>query len=250
MYFLLGILTFFAVSVLLLRRKMFVAIKQGYFAMATVHVVLGGIDFLGKIGGVPDILAPLRSAHYAMVTGVDIVGIWRIAGAYSEASGFGGATVALLAFTFTYWKLTRHRHALGLAIALLVLLLLSELPNIWVKRAAEAKDLRKVRIGLVIMSLIPLAAFVTRGFEYDHLNVGWDRNAYGSITWALLLMHTVHLVTDWVDTLVLAALMHTDHGIKDRRFVDTSENALYWHFIVGSWVLVYAVIYWVPRLSQ
>ena len=99
------------------------------------------------------------------------------------------------------------------------------------------------------MSLAALPIFVARGFEFDHLNVGWDRNAYGSIVWALLLLHTVHLLTDWVDTLVLTALMHTDHGKKGRRFVDTSENALYWHFIVGSWLLVYLVIYWVPRVS-
>ena len=130
----------------------------------------------------------------------------------------------------------------------LILLLLSELPNIWVKRAAEAEDLPKVRRGLIIMSAIVLPIFVTRGFEFVHLNVGWDRSAYGSITWALLLMHTIHLITDWVDTLVLAALMHTRHGAKGRRFVDTSENALYWHFIVLSWLLVYGVIYWVPRL--
>lgn len=131
----------------------------------------------------------------------------------------------------------------------LVLLLLSEVPNIWVKRAAEAMDLRRVRIGLVAMSLIPLAIFVSRGLEYDHLNIGWDRNAYGSISWALLLMHTVHLVTDWVDTLVLAALMHTKHAEEERRFVDTSENALYWHFIVLSWVAVYLILYWVPRMT-
>ena len=129
------------------------------------------------------------------------------------------------------------------------LLLLSEIPNVWVKRAAEAKDLATVRTGLIVMSLIVLPIFVTRGFEFDHLNVGWDRSAYGSIVWALLLMHTVHLITDWVDTLVLAALMHTHHGLKGRRFVDTSENALYWHFIVASWLLVYAVIYWAPRMS-
>lgn len=131
----------------------------------------------------------------------------------------------------------------------LVLLLLSEIPNVWVKRAAEAENLPAVRIGLAIMSLVVLPIFVTRAIEFDHLNVGWDRSAYGSIVWALLFLHTMHLATDWVDTLVLTALMHTRHGEKGRRFVDTSENALYWHFIVLSWVLVYAMIYWVPRMS-
>jgi heme/copper-type cytochrome/quinol oxidase subunit 3 len=131
----------------------------------------------------------------------------------------------------------------------LVLLLLSEIPNVWVKRAAEAEDLGRVRTGLVIMTLIVLPMFVTRGLEFDHLNIGWDRNAYASITWALLLLHTIHLITDWVDTSVLAALMHTHHGEQGRRFVDAAENALYWHFITASGVLVYAMIYWVPRLT-
>jgi cytochrome c oxidase subunit 3 len=128
------------------------------------------------------------------------------------------------------------------------LLLLSEIPNVWLKRVAEAEDLPKVRIGLVIMSLIVLPIFATRAFEFVHLNVAWDRSAYASITWALLTLHTFHLITDWVDTLVLTALMHTKHGAKGRRFVDTSENALYWHFVAISWVLVYAVAYWAPRL--
>ena len=130
----------------------------------------------------------------------------------------------------------------------LALLLVSELPNQWVKRAAEAKDLSRVRQGLVVTSAIVLPILATRGLEFGHLGISWDRNAYASITWALLFMHTVHLLTDWVDTLVLAALMHTRHAHKGRRFVDTSENALYWHFIVASGLIVYAVIYWVPRL--
>lgn len=111
--------------------------------------------------------------------------------------------------------------------ATLLLMLLSEIPNIWFKRAAEAEDLRKVRIGLVAMSVVVLPIFVTRALEFDHLNIGWDRNAYGSITWALLVLHSFHLITDWVETLVLTVLMHTEHANKGRRFVDTSEDSLY-----------------------
>ena len=42
-------------------------------------------------------------------------------------------------------------------------------------------------------------------FEFNTLNVLWYDNAYGSIIWALLVLHTTHIVTDWVDTVVLAA---------------------------------------------
>jgi heme/copper-type cytochrome/quinol oxidase subunit 3 len=131
----------------------------------------------------------------------------------------------------------------------LAVMLLSDIPNVWVKKAAEEERLRDTRIGLVIMSIVVIPLLVLRGFEFANLNIGWDRNAYGSILWALLLLHTTHLLTDWVDTLVLAALMFTEHDGEGRRFVDTSENGLYWHFVVLSWIPLYVVIYWVPRMT-
>jgi len=200
------------------------------------------VRFTGDASRLPDYGFGARST-----TWWGVMGFMAIEGA---AFALGFAAYFFLMAQEKQWPASAIPPDLLWGTATLILLLLSEIPNIWIKRAAEAEDLRKVRFGLIVMSLIVLPVFVTRGLEYDHLNIGWDRNAYGSITWALLLMHTVHLVTDWVDTLVLAALMHTHHGQKGRRFVDTSENALYWHFIVGSWVLVYAMIYWVPRLSQ
>jgi cytochrome c oxidase subunit 3 len=90
---------------------------------------------------------------------------------------------------------------------------------------------------------------IIRGFEFNSLNVLWYDNAYGSIVWALLLLHTTHILTDWGDTLVLALLMHTRHGIAGRRFTDVSENSLYWRFVWIAWLPIYFLIYWLPRLS-
>jgi heme/copper-type cytochrome/quinol oxidase subunit 3 len=42
--------------------------------------------------------------------------------------------------------------------------------------------------------------------------------------------------------------MFTRH-VRERRFVDVSEYAFYWYFVVLVWLPVYAVIYWVPRLG-
>jgi len=33
-----------------------------------------------------------------------------------------------------------------------------------------------------------------------------------------------------------------------RRFVDLSENAEYWDFVVLAWIPLYVVIYWLPRM--
>jgi cytochrome c oxidase subunit I+III len=126
------------------------------------------------------------------------------------------------------------------------ILLASLWPNHWTKQAAERLDLRRVRIGLVVCLAFAVAFLVVRVFEFRNLNVGWDPNAYGSIVWMLLALHTLHQLTDFYDTAVLAALMHTG-PLEGQRFVDVSENALYWYFVVVSWLPIYAVIYWGPR---
>jgi heme/copper-type cytochrome/quinol oxidase subunit 3 len=65
--------------------------------------------------------------------------------------------------------------------------------------------------------------------------------------WLLLGLHTTHIVTDVADTLVLTVLMFTKHG-EGRRFSDVEDNAFYWNFVVLSWLPIYALLYWGPRL--
>ena len=46
------------------------------------------------------------------------------------------------------------------------------------------------------------AARLTR-IRVHHAHVRWDDNAYGSILWLILGLHTTHLITDFADTVVL-----------------------------------------------
>jgi cytochrome c oxidase subunit 3 len=128
-----------------------------------------------------------------------------------------------------------------------VVLLASIWPNHWTNRVAHAQALRKVQIGLLIMSAVGLLTLAIRTFEFAHLNVGWDQNAYGSIVWVILGLHATHLITDVGDTLVLTVLMFTRHA-RPRRFSDVTDNAFYWDFVVLSWLPLYFLINWVPRL--
>lgn len=128
-----------------------------------------------------------------------------------------------------------------------IIILLSEIPNAIAKKAAEAEDIGGVRAVLPLICAIGAVLMIIRIFEFRALNVGWAQNSYGSIIWALLVMHTTHVLTDWIDTLVLTALMFTPHGNTGRRFVDVSENSLYWRFVWLSWLPIYLLLYWVPR---
>jgi cytochrome c oxidase subunit III len=127
------------------------------------------------------------------------------------------------------------------------ILVVSAWPNMRARKAAEHFDLRRVRLWMVVALAFALAFNIVRFLEFSQLQVRWDTNAYGSVTWFLLGLHTVHVLTDFLDSTVLAAVMFCGR-LDENRFVDVSENAMYWNFVVVSWLPIYAVIYLAPRI--
>ena len=128
----------------------------------------------------------------------------------------------------------------------LMVVVVSCLPAFLAKRAAERFDLGRVRLWLAVLTLFGVASVVLRAYEFPALNCRWDDNAYASITWVLLGLHSTHVVTDVADSAVLLALMITG-PIEEKRFVDVSENSLYWYFIVIWWLPIYLTVYFAPR---
>jgi heme/copper-type cytochrome/quinol oxidase subunit 3 len=129
-----------------------------------------------------------------------------------------------------------------------IVIILSEIPNTMIKKAARAGDIPAIRRLILVMTAVGAILLVIRGFEFNSLNCRWTDDAYGSIIWALLLLHTTHLITDWGDTVVLGALIYTPVAYEGRRQVDVDENSLYWRYVWLLWLPIYLMIYWVPRL--
>jgi heme/copper-type cytochrome/quinol oxidase subunit 3 len=127
------------------------------------------------------------------------------------------------------------------------ILLVSAVPNVLAKRAAERFDLSGVRLWMTIALVFAVAFNGIRFVEFSTLHVRWDANAYGSATWALLAFHTTHVLTDFLDSTVLTLVMFVGR-LDEQRFVDVSENAMYWNFVVLSWLPIYAFIYLAPRI--
>jgi cytochrome c oxidase subunit III len=136
---------------------------------------------------------------------------------------------------------------LHFALLFTALLLISIIPNHQLKAAAEAQDLRRCRRGLVILLVIGVGLIAIRAFEYTTLNTRWDSNAYGSIVWTLLSLHTLHLATDVIDSAVLTVLV-LKRRPGPRRFTDVAEDADYWYFVLAAWLPLFLVLYFVPRL--
>lgn len=164
-----------------------------------------------------------------------------------------GTVFALTIVTYFYLRSQSDEWPPGLAPPKLLwgtlntlILLASAIPNQWAKKAALRHDLAGVRRALVVCLAFAVAFIVVRVLEFGALDCKWDSNAYGSVVWMLLGLHTTHLVTDFADTAVLAVLMFTG-PLEGKRFVDVSENAVYWDFVVLAWLPIYGVLYWAPR---
>jgi heme/copper-type cytochrome/quinol oxidase subunit 3 len=146
------------------------------------------------------------------------------------------------------WPMTAQPPQLLWGTLNLVILLASTVPNQLAKKAAERYDVACVRLWLGVGVVFGVVLLAVRVLEFAALNVRWDSNAYGSVVWVLLGLHTAHLATDWADSVVLELLFFKG-PLGGRRFVDVSENSLYWYFVVAAWIPIYFVIYWGARVA-
>jgi heme/copper-type cytochrome/quinol oxidase subunit 3 len=146
----------------------------------------------------------------------------------------------------TAWPMTRFPPELIWGNVNTAIMLISMVPNHFAKQAAERLDLQKVRLWMVVCLLISFLFLGVRVLEFGALNTRWDSDAYGSAVWMLMGLHTTHLVTGAYDSAVLTVLTFTG-PMEGKRYVDVSENAAYWYFVVLSWIPIYLVVYWGAR---
>ena len=132
--------------------------------------------------------------------------------------------------------------------AITILLVVSCSPMIVTDLSARWGYRRLSQVGLVICVICGLAAIVLRSFEFSAVYFRWDSNAYGSIVWFMLGMHMLHLLVLTTESVLLMIWIFTrEYDMKHR--VDIVTLAVYWYWVTGIWVLLYAIIYFTPRMK-
>lgn len=184
-------------------------------------------------------------------TGYGLHGLWGWAGAgfmVIEGAGFAlaCATYIYLMNSAPHWPLDDRPPDLLWGTAQTVLLLASLAPNLILSKASRRRDLAATRRWSVILGVMNALCLVIRAFEFPHLNTHWDVDAYGSVVFALMLLHTTHLVTDFIDTGFLTLFLFT-HDVDTSRFSDVDDDCAYWLFVVVNWLPIYVLIYLAPR---
>lgn len=126
------------------------------------------------------------------------------------------------------------------------LLLVSLIPTALADRAAYRIDLVRLRQWLLVMLAFEVASVVVRWQEFLSLNVRWDSNAYGSVAWTIVGLHTTLLLADLFETAVMAVILYSSRRV-DRHFSDATDVTFYWYFLVATSIAMYVVVYLSPR---
>lgn len=166
-----------------------------------------------------------------------------------------GASLALCAGTYLY--LAKNYEAWpppGLPAPDLLIPTLSALallagvvPAYLVDRAAKRKDVAGVVKLLLVMAAGEVIMLGLRAFEFGAVNVWWDTNAYGSVIWFTLGLHTALLAVDLVETVVFALIFILGR-VEEKHFADAADVAIYFNFLALAWLPLYLLIYVSPRV--
>src|SRR5690606_33084714 len=144
------------------------------------------------------------------------------------------------------WPLDGPPPDLTWGTALTVLLLASLWPAWRLSHAARRRDLPATRYWAIVVTVLNLAALVLRGFEFPLLNTRWAHDPSGSGTRAPVLLHALHMVTDFIDPALLTGYPFA-HEVAAERFSDVDDDAVCWAFVVLAWLPFYALVYWAAR---
>lgn len=136
---------------------------------------------------------------------------------------------------------------LGAATADAVLLVLGVIPMVYADRVCRKLNRNATLAALGILCAVSVASIVLRAFEFPALKFRWDENAYGSLVWAALVLHATYLVLATAEVGIIT-LWIALHGLDEKHAADVTMTAVYWYWMVGVWVVLYAVVFWSPRV--
>ena len=129
----------------------------------------------------------------------------------------------------------------------LILLLLSVIPiHLADRLAVSGRDDRAMMRWVWIGVVSGFVVFAVRCLEFGSLNCRWDDNAYGSVVWFIIGVHTSHILASTIETMVLALHLRRKR-IDPKHHVDVHVDTTYWYFVVVSWIAFYFILYWSPR---
>jgi cytochrome c oxidase subunit III len=152
-----------------------------------------------------------------------------------------------LRFTSPHWPPGEiEPPELALPLGNSVILLASSAAVLWADLGIKKGDVRRLKIGMGVALLLGVTFLVLKVVEYHDAAYRWDTHAYGSIVWAMILFHSMHVGAVVAKGFVMEVLAFRGY-FDEKRHLGIDINGIYWHFVALVWIPLFIVIYLVPR---
>jgi cytochrome c oxidase subunit III len=180
-------------------------------------------------------------------------GYWGMVGLIvTEAALF-----AYLLFAYCYHAVQPQGQAwppggsptLQYAIPQTIVLLISSAAIVWAERGARLGARQQQLAGLAVAFLLGAGFVALEAIEWATKTITLSSGAYGSLYFIIGGLHLSHLIIGML--VLLAVLVWLLLGyFGPARATPVSIAAIYWHFVVALWLVVFFTLYVTPRLDS
>jgi heme/copper-type cytochrome/quinol oxidase subunit 3 len=161
-----------------------------------------------------------------------------------------GTMLVLLALSYLYVRDRTHpfppTHYTGFVAILATievgLWLLASIPQHLSSKAAICGDLKRMRLHLVLATLIAVVASGLRIWVFHELPFRWNDHAYGSVVWGMLAVQFTHCVTGALEDLVFCVLLFVG-PVEEKHRTDINITTPLMYFVTTGAVLCWAIIF-------
>jgi heme/copper-type cytochrome/quinol oxidase subunit 3 len=161
-----------------------------------------------------------------------------------------GTMLVLLALSYLYVSDRTHpfppTHYTKLVAILstveVVLWILAGIPQQLSSRAAVRGDLKRMRLYLVLATLIGIVATVLRIWVFKELPFRWNDHAYGSVVWGMLGVQFTHCATGVLEDAIFCVILFVG-PIEEKHRTDINVTTPLMWFVTAGALLCWAIIF-------
>jgi len=130
-----------------------------------------------------------------------------------------------------------------------VILLGSSIPIVWMELALQRGAMRQVKATLLVAFLMGAAFLGNTIWDFTHMDFGWRVNAYSSLFFTIIGLHAIHVLVGLLMSATVQAKVWMGKVSRERH-TTPEVFALYWHFVDGVWVFVFASLIVSPHFGR
>ncbi len=168
-----------------------------------------------------------------------------------------GSLFAMTIATFLYYRTanldwppaTVPKPDLMLPTVNLILLILSVIPALVADRAGARMHRKGVVLGMSLVVLVGIVFLAIRVVIMANIGYKWSDHAFGSIVWVVVGLHTFHTFAATGENAMLLSYAALKPMTKSR-YLDFRCGAVYWYFVIVSWLPFYFLIYIQPWMHR